>query len=260
MITLFLQGQKLTLAQTVVAADSVAYLTARLIYKTAEWSDPDISVWAHFKLGDTQIDAEAVAGEIGTDAGVNLTAGDWSVWVTAHVYDGAELARRITSTVETLTVKESGVTDGEPLPTKSFGETILGEVRDIYNAVGDMIHDAEDDVAAQLTAQDAAVTEQLTAQNTAVTEQLRTQNTAVENQLRENLSDVSTLLDANEADVDARLDENESAVSRMLGAVKNRRDDSFIQFWAGTEEQYAAAEKSGDTIYLVDLLGGGENG
>lgn len=236
MITLFLQGQKLTLAQTVVAADSVAYLTARLIYKTAEWSDPDISVWAHFKLGDTQIDAEAVGGEIGTDSGVNLTAGDWSVWVTAHVYDGAELVRRITSTVATLTVKESGVTDGEPLPTKSFGETILGEVRDIYNAVGDMIHDAEDDVAAQLTAQ----------------------NTAVENQLRQNAADVSTLLDANEADVDARLDENEAAVARMLGAVKNRRDDSFIQFWAGTEEQYAAAEKSGDTIYLVDLLGGGE--
>lgn len=245
MITLFLQGQKLTLAQTVVAADSVAYLTARLIYKTAEWSDPDISVWVHFKLGDTQIDAEAVGGEIGTDAGVNLTAGDWSVWVTAHVYDGAELARRITSTVETLTVKESGVMDGEPLPTKSFGETILGEVRDIYTAVGDMIHDAEDDVAAQLEAQNQAVTEQLAAQNT-----------AVENQLRKNAADVSTLLDANEADVDARLDENESAVARMLGAVKNRRDDSFIQFWAGTEEQYAAAEKSGDTIYLVDLLGG----
>lgn len=236
MITLFLQGQKLTLAQTVVAADSVAYLTARLIYKTADWTAGGLSVWVHFKLGDTRIDAEAVGGEIGTDAGVNLTAGEWSVWVTGHVYDGAELVRRITSTVETLTVKESGITDGEPLPTKSFGETILGEVRDIYNAVGDMIHDAEDDVAAQLEAQ----------------------NTAVENQLRQNASDVSTLLDANEADVDARLDENESAVARMLGAVKNRRDDSFIQFWAGTEEQYAAAEKSGDTIYLVDLLGGGE--
>lgn len=80
----------------------------------------------------------------------------------------------------------------------------------------------------------------------------------VDEQLRENLSDVSTLLDANEADVDARLDENESAVARMLGAVKNRRDDSFIQFWAGTEAQYAAVEKSADTIYLVDLLGGGE--
>jgi hypothetical protein len=80
----------------------------------------------------------------------------------------------------------------------------------------------------------------------------------VDEQLRENLSDVSTLLDANEADVDARLDENESAVARMLGAVKNRRDDSFIQFWAGTEAQFEEAEKSADTIYLVDLLGGGE--
>lgn len=157
MITLFLQGQKLTLAQTVVAADSVAYLTARLIYKTADWMADGLSVWAHFRLGDAQIDAEAVDGEIGTDAGANLTAGVWSVWVTGHVYDGAELVRRITSTVDTLTVKESGVDDGEPLPTKSFGETILGEVRDIYRAVDDTLDEAGEKIDEQLADQDAAV-------------------------------------------------------------------------------------------------------
>lgn len=139
MITLFLQGQKLTLAQPVVAADSVAYITARLIYKTADWMVDGLSVWAHFRLGDTQIDAEAVDGEIGTDAGVNLTAGVWTVWVTGHIYEGSALIQRITTETAALTVKESGVTDGEPLPTGSFGETILGEVRDIYRAVAGML-------------------------------------------------------------------------------------------------------------------------
>lgn len=80
----------------------------------------------------------------------------------------------------------------------------------------------------------------------------------VDEQIRKNMSDVSTLLDANKADVDARLGENEAAVARMLGAVKNDRDNSFIRFWAGTEAQFEEAEKSADTIYLVDLLGGGE--
>jgi hypothetical protein len=161
MITLFLQGQKLTLAQTVVAADSVAYLTARLIYKTADWTADGLSVWAHFRLGDTQIDAEAVDGEIGTDAGVNLTAGVWSVWVTGHVYDGAELVRRITTETAELTVRESGVTDGEPLPTKSFGETILGEVRDIYRAVDDTLDEAGEKIDEQLADQSAAVNARL---------------------------------------------------------------------------------------------------
>lgn len=213
MITLFLQGQKLTLAQTVIAADAVNYLTARLIYKTADWTGDGLSVWAHFKKGDVQIDAEAVDGEIGADAGINLTAGEWSVWVTGHVYDGAELIRRITSTVAELTVRDSGVDDGEPLPARSYGETILGEVRDIYTAVTDMIGDTEDNVAAQL--------------------------------------------DAQNADVDARLDENEAAVAGMLGKIKNERDGSFVKLWAGTAAQYASAAKAGDTIYLVDLLGGG---
>lgn len=213
MITLFLQGQKLTLAQTVVAADSVAYLTARLIYKTADWTADGLSVWAHFRLGNTQIDAEAVDGEIGTDAGVNLTAGVWSVWVTGHVYDGAELVRRITSTVEMLTVKESGVTDGEPLPTRSFGETILGEVRDIYRAVDKTLDEAGEKIDEQLADQSAAV--------------------------------------------ETRLEQNEEAVAAMLGKVKNERDGSFVKLWAGSEAQYAAATKAADTIYLVDLLGGG---
>jgi len=65
------------------------------------------------------------------------------------------------------------------------------------------------------------------------------------------------LADQNEA-VETRLEQNEEAVAAMLGKVKNERDGSFVKFWAGTEAQYAAATKAADTIYLVDLLGGGE--
>jgi len=213
MITIFLQGQKLTLAQTVVAADSVAYLTARLIYKTADWTADGLSVWAHFRLGDTQIDAEAVDGEIGTDAGVNLTAGVWTVWITGHVYEGAALIQRITTETAELTVKESGVTDGAPLPTRSFGETILGEVRDIYRAVDETLDEAGEKIDEQLADQNAAV--------------------------------------------ETRLEQNEETVAAMLGKVKNERDGSFVKLWAGSEAQYRTTTKAADTIYLVDLLGGG---
>lgn len=65
------------------------------------------------------------------------------------------------------------------------------------------------------------------------------------------------LADQNAA-VETRLEQNEEAVAAMLGKVKNERDGSFVKLWAGTEAQYAAATKAADTIYLVDLLGGGE--
>lgn len=202
MITAFVHGQKLTLAQTTIAADAIHYLTVRLIYQTAEWTKEDLTVWLHFRKGDTQIDAEVTDGEVDESAGVNLTQGAWSVWLTGHEYEDGTLVRRLTTTTATLTVTQSGITDGEPLPTASFGETILGEVRNIYSDV---------------------------------TEQLNDQNAAV----------------------DARLDENEAAVTAMLGKVKNERDSSFIKLWAGTSAQYSAATKSADTIYLIDLLGGG---
>ena len=64
------------------------------------------------------------------------------------------------------------------------------------------------------------------------------------------------LADQNAA-VETRLEQNEEAVAAMLGKVKNERDGSFVKLWAGSEAQYAAATKAADTIYLVDMLGGG---
>ena len=63
------------------------------------------------------------------------------------------------------------------------------------------------------------------------------------------------LADQNAA-VNERLAENEAAVAGMLGKVKNERDGSFVKLWAGSAEQYAAATKAADTIYLVGLMGG----
>lgn len=80
----------------------------------------------------------------------------------------------------------------------------------------------------------------------------------VDSQIALNNTWVSNQLFNQNVAVAKRLDENEEAVAAMLGAVKNDRDNSFIRFWAGTEAQFEEAEKSADTIYLVDLLGGGE--
>ena len=175
MITAFVKGQALTVQTPVVAADTLNYLTARFVFGTSDWDG--VIKFAHFSDGTHAAHVELTDDAIPASAGLNLTAGKWTVSVTGHAYDGGgELIKRITTETAVITVADSGVTDGEPLPVSpSAAEEILGRVVDLENA---------------------------------------------------------------------------------LGVVKNVRDGGYLNIWAGTEEQYAAAEKSADTIYLVGLTGG----
>lgn len=269
MITGFVRGQDFRLSQTVVAAEE-GYATARFVFQTGEWLADGLVVYAHFKRDSDggQTDAAVVDGFIPQSAELTLNAGTWTVWLTGHKYEGGALVQRLTTDTEALTVKPAGFTAAEPLPTRSFGESILGVVQEIYRDVSDQIQAAATATDEQLADQDARVTRVLADQDESVRNQLLAQNTRVENLLDAQISEVAGQLEQqntavenrlvqNEAAVDDRLDENEAAVAAMLGAVKNDRDNSFVRFWAGTEAQFEETEKSGDTIYLVDLLAGG---
>lgn len=275
MITGFVQGQKLTLAQTTIAADAVNYLTGRFIYVTKDWCEAGMSVWVHFKLGDTQIDAELTDGEFGDDAGVNLIEGVWDVWLTGHVMDGSDLVRRITTIIAKLTVSASGVTDGDPLPTGSFGEAILGQVKAIYGNVGEMIRETEGEVSEQLAAQDAAVDARLDDAEGKIDSVFggKAKNwkdglwirfwagTSTEYASAEKETDTIYLIDCGVQG---------APTPPSNGCLKNWKDNTWIKLWAGSAAEYAEAEKSADTIYLVGFnltggetpaeSGGGDNG
>ena len=284
MITGFVQGQRLRLAQNTVAAEA-AYSTARFIYETREWLADGLVVYAHFKHGEAQSDYHVIDGEIPTSEQLTLSEGRWEVWLTGHEYDGGALVKRITTDVAALIVKPTGFEHPEPLPVRSFGESILGEVQEIYKNVADEIQAAaeetsaqleaqDEQIAAQLEAQNEAIADQLTAQgeaitaqlaaqneavaaqlrnqNTAIAEQIAAQNTAVTNQLADQNTRVTNQLAAQNTAVDNRLAANEAIIDAAFGGLKNWRDGTWLKLWAGTEEQYEAATKSADTIYFVD--------
>lgn len=291
MITGFVRGQDLRLAQTIVAAEE-GYATARFIFQTGEWLAEGVTVYAHFKRDSDggQTDAAVVDGCISVAAELTLDAGAWTVWLTGHRYEDGALVQRLTTDTETLTVKPAGFTAAEPLPVRSFGESILGEVQEIYRDVAGQLQaaatatdeqlaeqdekitaqleaqleaqdaateaqlEAQDTkVTNQLSAQNTAVSNQLSTQNTAVSQQLTSQNTAVQNQLSVQNTAVNRQLAAQNEAVDARLDENEAIIDAAFGGLKNWRDGKWLKLWAGTESQYEAASKSADTIYLIDL-------
>lgn len=105
MIELFVKGQSLTLSTPVVAADSLRYLEAWVHFTDGSWNG--LSKWLHFKRGETVLDLLLdKCGRITEDDRLNLTAGEWTVYLTGVGED-----TRATTVPVILTVKESGLVD-----------------------------------------------------------------------------------------------------------------------------------------------------
>lgn len=114
MINVFIKGQTITIPQVKVVSDSVNYLEAQFFFQTADWSS--LHKWAHFKDGDNVYDFEIIDDKITADRSLNLYAGNWKVYVHGERLNGEEIEKRITTDEAPLTVIQSGMLDGSPLP------------------------------------------------------------------------------------------------------------------------------------------------
>lgn len=130
-ITVNLSGQSISVSQDVIAASTVDYITAKINFSSA-WKGLDS--WLHLEK-----DAESYAISIGPDGVIdanehlNLGEGAWRLWAHGDSVEDGVTTRRITTTVATLFVRSSGVTNGEPLPLvpASIGEQILAVARSV---------------------------------------------------------------------------------------------------------------------------------
>ena len=103
MINLYIQGQTLKIYSPVIAADSLNYLTAEL-YFSDEWSGA--SKWVHFRQGELVYDIAIENNRITADKKLNLTIGEWEVYVTGTIGDS-----RLTTIPVIITVYKSGLID-----------------------------------------------------------------------------------------------------------------------------------------------------
>ena len=105
MLEFHIINQTLRCSSPVIAADSYNFLAAKFYFADSTWDDA--SVWAHFRQGETVYDKMVDENsEIPPDAGLNLTVGEWEVYIT-----GTRGESRLTSTAIIITVKESGLID-----------------------------------------------------------------------------------------------------------------------------------------------------
>lgn len=107
MMEFYIDGQTVRFTSPVIAANSRDYLTARFHFSREEWKD--CSKWAHFRQGETVYDLSLENDEISSGMHLNLSVGQWEVYLTGHREE-----TRITTVPVLLQVRESGLID-EPL-------------------------------------------------------------------------------------------------------------------------------------------------
>ena len=107
MMEFYIDGQTIRFTSPVIAANSRDYLTARFHFSGEEWEG--CSKWAHFRQGETVYDLSLENDEISSGMHLNLSVGQWEVYLTGHREE-----TRITTVPVLLQVRESGLID-EPL-------------------------------------------------------------------------------------------------------------------------------------------------
>ena len=113
-ITLTANHQSLTAKYLPLAAESVQYLTAKVVYETDDWTGREIK--AMFEQGRTVYEVPVTGGEITAKQQLNLTAGDWRVWLVGNSARDGDVIPRITTNVTHIIVAPTGGTEGSPFP------------------------------------------------------------------------------------------------------------------------------------------------
>lgn len=113
-ITLTANHQSLTAEHLPLAAESVQYLTAKVVCETEDWTGREIK--AMFGRGCTVHEVSVIDGEITAKQQLNLTAGDWRVWLVGNSARDGDVIPRITTNIAHISVAPTGGTGGNPFP------------------------------------------------------------------------------------------------------------------------------------------------
>lgn len=122
MIKGFVQGQTLKLAQTRVVADTIDYLIAKFHFQGEDWRG--LEKWMHLQQGEQLYVIKLTEDRTQKSDHLNLSAGEWAVWLHGNETVNGSVTQRITTNVCAFTVERSGALDGDAMPELPAG---LGE-------------------------------------------------------------------------------------------------------------------------------------
>lgn len=144
-----ISGQKLKVNKLDVVAGTVNYLDASFLFQNGkDWEG--LEKWCHFKNGESVFDIMLTDDAITADMGMNLSAGDWHIFVHGDKVKGDKVERRITTDEVVVSVKPSrGSEDiyptAPPIHVPSAGEQIIAQAQTARNEAVEASEKAKDD-------------------------------------------------------------------------------------------------------------------
>jgi len=114
MIRAFVSGQTLRLSQSRVVADTIDYLVARFLFTGADWNG--LEKWMHLQQGEYHYAIKLTDDQTRREDHLNLTEGQWLIWLHGNEVVDGEVTERITTNVCAFTVEATGALEGEVMP------------------------------------------------------------------------------------------------------------------------------------------------
>lgn len=126
MITAFIKGQSIEVAESTIVAESLNYLKAQFVFQIHDWNE--LKKTAYFTQGETTYAIELNENNVAFP--LHLSAGEWAVSVVGREYANGELVERITTDTATIKVKpfRVGTETPFPVPTPTEIEALFAQV------------------------------------------------------------------------------------------------------------------------------------
>lgn len=124
-----IKGQQLKV-KAQAAADTIDYLIAKFTFLTADWEG--LTKYAHFSKDQERYSVQLTDDEIKEEDHLNLTEGEWQIYLHGNEYRNGEVIKRVTTNIATFQVQPTGALNGEPFPevNPSVVEQLAADVAD----------------------------------------------------------------------------------------------------------------------------------
>jgi hypothetical protein len=137
-IKLFITGQKLVVETPLIVTDTIDYLEAQATFRTKDWDNA--IKWLHLSNGIDDYNQLFDNDIITKEKHLNLTTGEWTLFVHGTIGN-----TRITTNEVTITVESTGTLGGQPLPDIPISESeqIMQTAKNAVNIANSVREDAD---------------------------------------------------------------------------------------------------------------------
>lgn len=147
MIVAQISNQNLKIKKANIVAGTVDYLNAQFEFSSDDWKGAE--KWAHFSKDDETYDYLLTDDCINAEDHLNLSEGEWRMYLHGNFYENGRLIKRVTTNVASLYVQATGQLYGDQFPefTPNTIELLQAKINELDAAKENITAEIEGDLS-----------------------------------------------------------------------------------------------------------------